>query len=695
MLLRMAVLALVAVGLAKPTLTNLSSLWGGDNSAVAVVLDNSASMGVLDQGGTRFETAHGAARQILDELGDGDQVALWLTGGPNFPEQGKLDRSQDKARQMLDQAAVSYEQADLAGKLRDARKTLADCDASNKHVYVISDMQALSWEGLEREAGQGEGETGRGEGENSDSKLEAAARNIPVIFVDCNRAAKPNVAVTEVDLRAAIPVAGMPIQATVELYNAAAVPQQRHVELYIDGSKVLSSPELAIPAESRIKHDFPFTFERGGLHRGEIRLAGDDGSKFDDRRFFTMEVDQGIPIAVVKQRRHEIPYLEESFYTEQAFAPARAGGWAISTTSFTAADLLSEPLSNYTVIYCVDLEPLDFDAAERLRTYVTGGGNLVWICGDNVDPQGYNRMNEQARGQLLPAPLVEVRRPQPGEDRDSWSVAFLDKQHRALTHLLEPASLYQSVLVYKYLRVDSEAAGDARVLARLDGDGDPLLLERKVEKGSVTMLTTGGHVGWTNLPLRPIFLPLLARLTFELAGAEQARHYALAGAPLVLQFEDDIRPLGVEVVTPNGETIRVSTADEQGRGGQEFRYADTHDIGIYTLRLLEAVRPTQIAYSVNVDAGESVDAKIDVEELKQHLGATPLVFAEDPDDLASTFDWLREGKSLWELFLAIVLLGLVFETFLANRLSPKQQEDQLQQVAPGMRRLAKKARGAA
>ena len=29
------------------------------------------------------------------------------------------------------------------------------------------------------------------------------------------------------------------------------------------------------------------------------------------------------------------------------------------------------------------------------------------------------------------------------------------------------------------------------------------------------------HVNWSNLPLRPIFLPLMARLTFELAEVEQ------------------------------------------------------------------------------------------------------------------------------------------------------------------------------
>ncbi|OHB82049.1 MAG: hypothetical protein A2V98_25820, partial [Planctomycetes bacterium RBG_16_64_12] len=691
MLLRMAVLVLIAVGLAKPTLTSLKSLLGGGaNTDVAVILDNSASMGMIDNDRMRFETALGAALQIMDELQDGDRVALYLTGGPDFPELGKLDRSHEKVRQILSQCAVSYERADLAAKVHDARKLLEGSDAPNKEIFVISDLQEIYGEGLKKDAEASGGE----DADENLSEKEREIRDVPIILVDCNRTPKPNVAVEDVDLEAVVPVAGVPVRATVELFNAATVPQQPKLELYVDGAQEYSSPVLNLSPEGRLKHDFQFTFKRGGLHRGEVRLVGDDGSKLDDRRFFTMEVDQGIPVAVVKPERHEIAYLDDSFYVEQALAPARAGGWAIRTSSLTAGELLSEPLANYTVIYCVNLPAPDVDTAERLRTYVEHGGNLVWISGDNVQPEAYNRMNEDARGQLLPAPLLEVRTPQPGGDRDSWSIGFLDHQHKALQHLVEPASLYQSVLVYKHVRIDAASAKDARVLARLD-DGEPLLLQRSIEQGSVTMLLTSAHVGWTNLPVRPFFLPLLARLTFELAGAEQARHQALAGSLIVIPFEDEIRPMGVEVLPPSGATIRLSMEpDEKGNRPDSFRYADTHEVGIYVLRLLEGVRPTQFAYSVNVDPDEANPAKIAQEELGSRFGRTPLVFAEDPDDLSSTFAWLREGTSLWELFLSAVLVVLVFETFLSNQLSPKQEDEQLKHVAPGMRRLAKKGQTA-
>jgi hypothetical protein len=96
---------------------------------------------------------------------------------------------------------------------------------------------------------------------------------------------------------------------------------------------------------------------------------------------------------------------------------------------------------------------------------------------------------------------------------------------------------------------------------------------------------------------------------------------------------------------------------------------------------------------VNVDPDEAEGAKLRPEELQELLGRTPLVFAENPDDLSSTFQWLRQGKSLWTAVLAFVLAALVFETFLSNRLTPKRDADvDFDRLPPGLRRLARKGR---
>jgi hypothetical protein len=368
--------------------------------------------------------------------------------------------------------------------------------------------------------------------------------------------------------------------------------------------------------------------------------------------------------------------------------------------------LATDPLNHFKVLFCVNLAAPDEALAGRLKSYVEQGGHLFWICGDNVLSDAYNEMNERAEQKLLPAPLLEIRTPVPNQGQDFWRIGILDAEYPPLSTLVTPPSLYQSVLVYKHQRMDTARAGNSlRVLARLD-DGEPLLVERKVGKGSVVMLGTSGHVNWTNLPVRPLFLPLLAQLTFHLSGTIQVQHELVAGVPITLSFADEIRPAGVEIIPPSGETIRRNFQEEGLAPDQPFRYADTHEVGFYTVRYLQAVSPQQLVYSINIDPDEADPDKVTEASLESAY-PNPMVFVGfDNDqslqrgkrvkDLPEAFKWLRQGQSLLEMFLWIVLAALVLETLVSNLFSPKQQDDQqLQQVPVGMRRLAKKGRAVA
>jgi hypothetical protein len=687
MLIRALVLILIAFGLADMRLTTLKSLLGGGaKSAVAIILDNSASMGTTDPERPRFETATNAVQQILDELQGGDQVALFPTCGESLPDQDQLDDTQTKVQQVLAlcrQRGVTYERADLAAKLRQARKLLAGSKASHKQIYVISDFQPVSWEALKKEA-----ESAAEEGEEADRE-EQEARQIPVICVDCDRRPRANVAVQKVAFDAPMPIVNMPIKVNVELLNTSVLDQKRRVELVVDDRKEDLSPVLSLKEHGRAAHEFRYTPTRGGVHRCEVRLAGDDGSPYDDRRFFSIQVDREIPVAVVKPARHEIPFMEESYYLENALATVRA----LRLTTLTAGDLTTERLDTFKVIFLVNLPAPAAEVAERLRAYVEQGGNLVWCAGDAVNPDQYNAMNQAAGGGLLPAPLVDVRAPGPQAKQDSWRINFLDRQHRAMSRpsLLKPPELYRSVLIYKHVRFDVPTGhpDDVQrgvapwVLIRLeqhegDNQSEPLLVQRNLAQGRVLMLGTSVHVDWSNFSRKNLFLPLLGESIYYLAGTEYARHELLAGAPLVLEMEGEKQPVRVEIRPPGGGRIGLNT--EPGKQGQELQYEKTHKIGNYLVSLPNATKPTEFAYSVNLDPAETMPSIDSAEtrhtEIEKSLSPTPVVFAEDPDNLSSTFEWLRQGTSLWKLFLTAVLIALVFETLISNRLGPKQDEQQ-------------------
>jgi len=367
----------------------------------------------------------------------------------------------------------------------------------------------------------------------------------------------------------------------------------------------------------------------------------------------------------------------------------------VQATVLTADQLFDEPLSGYQAVFCVNLSPLGASTAEKVRSYVLGGGNVIWICGDNVDPGAYNQMNAGVGGELLPAPLLDISTPDPADNIGAWNLTYLNPDNPALAPLTEPASVVNSVLVYKHVSLDMNEAAGATVLARMSND-QPFLIQRPVGEGTVTMLTTGVHLQWTNFPLRQLFLPLWSRLIYQFAGAEQTRYQTLAGAPLVIPLEEPNRPTRVRVTLPGGQTRLIDvSADAAGNPPDEFRLTETQQLGVYKLEFIGAPEPEIHPFAVNYDWEESSPDTIPPEELEERFAGTPIEFAEDPDDLSKTFDKLREGDSLWERFLWLVLAALVFETFLANRLSRKKEETQGDQPPPGMRRLAKKPRTAA
>jgi hypothetical protein len=276
-------------------------------------------------------------------------------------------------------------------------------------------------------------------------------------------------------------------------------------------------------------------------------------------------------------------------------------------------------------------------------------------------------MNVMADRDLLPATIEDLRQPLPG-GVESWHVGFLDKDYPPLGPLIEPASLYQSILVMKHFPMAENARGMGRVLARLD-NGQPLLAERPLGTGSVLLLGTGVHVDWTNLPVKPIFLPLVTRLTLHLAGTETERTMALAGAPVAIPMSSGTgtaakRDVELDVVRPSGEVVRVR---EPGQASGTFRYADTHEAGNYLVRRVDREAAKPFGFAVNLDPAEVDPAAIAREDLQARLGDRTLLWCEGLANLAQTVRRLREGTSLWEWFLSAVLIGLVFEVFLANR----------------------------
>jgi hypothetical protein len=136
-----SVLALALLG-ASPLVkcSRLALSRSGTSVAIAIVLDDSMSMRVVDGSGrTRFQRAQEGAREILGALRDGDAAAIVLAGSPaRVGLAATTDIS--AARAALDGITESDRATDLDGSIAIARTLVSELPQIDRRVVVLSDL---------------------------------------------------------------------------------------------------------------------------------------------------------------------------------------------------------------------------------------------------------------------------------------------------------------------------------------------------------------------------------------------------------------------------------------------------------------------------------------------------------------------------------------------------------------------------
>src|SRR5215468_8751943 len=152
LLARMAILALMALALARPTLYSQVPL--GDQSvptALGLVFDTSLSMKYKDKDKTRLEEAKERAREIVSKLPDSSLVFVVDSSLP-----GSTGLSPAAALKRIDELTIHPVSRPLNVAMGEVYDQVTGCDKPARVVYVLTDLARSAWdaghpaEGLEK-----------------------------------------------------------------------------------------------------------------------------------------------------------------------------------------------------------------------------------------------------------------------------------------------------------------------------------------------------------------------------------------------------------------------------------------------------------------------------------------------------------------------------------------------------------------
>jgi hypothetical protein len=628
LLLRAAAIALIVAAFARPFFQQgaVAAAVGGGAREIVILLDQSASMGY----GDHWARAQEAARTVVRGLGSDDRATLVLFAR-NAEENMRSTSDRTRLEAAIGAAKVGSGATRYGPALKLADSILSRSPIKRREAVLISDFQRSGWSGSE-EVRFPEGMT--------------------VSTISVSSPNTSNLAVPSVTFARASFSGQERITVTAGLSNKGDAPvKDVPVTLTIDGHEIQTERATVAPHASGSVSFTQFTLT-GANVRGSIK-AGSDPLPADNAFHFVLAPSEPVSLVIVDSGDR----ADGSLFLSKALAIGTTPAFQVDVT--TASRMTPAAFDKRAVVILNDTMFPPAAGGNALKRFLDGGGGLLVVTGEHTTwPQG--------EAAMLPGRLG------PTVDRTtgrSGSMGYLDYSHPIFEVFKAPRSGdFSAAHVFRYRTLQSEPTD--RVLARFD-DGAIAAAERKVGAGRSIVWTSTLDDSWTDIGVKPIFLPLVHQLVRYLAHYEPSTSWFTVGQVLDLTARAKGRADRSDriVVTPSGERISHAGAGEGNEGLLEL-----NEQGVYEVRPTSAptARPETIA--VNLDPAESELTPIDPRELVAAVtGHATQVAAQPAPVQEMTREESERRQSLWWYLLLAGLLLLATETVISNRLSRKER----------------------
>lgn len=621
LVLRCLLVLLLALGLARPALrSQAAGLFGPGKVTGVMLLDQSRSLGVRDGVQTRLDLAKLAAEQVLGSLPAGSAMAVWWVSDAVQPVVPEPSLDLNLARKTVREAPLTDRSTDLWPGLQQAVQALQRHAALRKEIYLITDGQAYGWRHLSQ----------------IQQLLETAQSEIRTHIILVGQPEPANLSVSELRLASGLSPARQPLRFEVRVTNHGRA-DARQVPVRLSLNQEPPCDEFTIETLPPGGSQTVALFGRlpgPGFHAVTARIPA-DGLPADDARTLAVQAIQEVRVLLVDGDPSTEPRSSETFFLRHALVPVspdRVADYFIKLTVLTVAELSQVRLEDFDAVILANVSELPESMVSSLTGYLRRGGGLMVFLGDRVNVTFYNEVLLKRLG-ILPAQLGKVRG-QADQDERFFTLQTKDYDHPMVTLWNDPAAgslgsarFYQAFELTVSQPTDlppgsgrtapqrlpppdqirtglrAEEAGPPRGVLSF-ADGSPAMVERTWGSGRVVLMASTADTAWTDLPVRPAFVPLVHRALGALVQRQDEALNPAVGAKFVWTLPAEYLDQDARVSKPGqpngGRDLRRV---EMLQGRPTLQFDQTHWAGLYEATVAEP--PLVLRFAAQADPAES------------------------------------------------------------------------------------------
>jgi hypothetical protein len=649
---RCLILLLLGAALARPLLEGADFIETGGNRTLYLVLDNGlAATAHVDGDETAFARQVQRAIELVEGLDSGDRVGVITAAHPVEDRLQPASTDHAGVIALLRDIGPAASPTDLPAAL-DAVATAVDDaedDATQVLVYLLSEFRA-------------------GSARLDDAlpeRLAALGDHVVLRAGPPGATELPNVQVTDLQPARRLVLPGAidgSRQIRVQIARTGGELDADFTRVRLEGDGVTRVEPKVVewaPGQSEATVDFLLDFASQREHEIGLTVSiDDDRLDGDNRRHTVLALRKEIRVVLIDRRSFGFePMLDRltaGQWLRRALEPAEASPVEVIEVEPAALDRADLRSTDVAILPRPDL--LSESAWPLLAEFVDRGGLLL------VTPPAEKRVHEWTT-RMTDALQLPWRLERETVD-DEAGLALADAQPSApllqmISSDLEALAL--PVRAFRRLPLDM-AQSQAEVVLRF-ADGSPFVVagspapedadtDAARTQGMVVYIASAPQLSWTNLPSKPLMVPLVHETVRQGVSIIRSRRPVRVAEQPVLA----VGPAASRLATPDGSVVPL---DERRRPDRRL-----DDPGLY--QVLDAAQQPIGVLAVNVEpvaARTDAQPRAAVRSWLQKAGAWEFF---DTDDLTAALRRAEERSPLAGLLLLAVLLLLIVETVLAR-----------------------------